>query len=46
MFEPSSVDRELFAVANRYQVETLMELCRPAAQKPALGDFINTFFLC
>ena len=30
MFEPSSMDSDLFEVADRYQVETLMELCRPA----------------
>ena len=29
MFEPSSIDHDLFEVADKYQVETLMELCRP-----------------
>jgi len=29
-FEPSPMDRDLFTVADKYQVTTLMELCRPA----------------
>jgi len=45
MFEPSSKDRELFTVADKYGVETLMELCRPAAQTVDM-DHIYKTFLC
>jgi len=31
-FEPSSMDQDLFEVADKYQVETLMELCRPTTE--------------
>ena len=31
-FEPSFMDGDLFDVADKYQVETLMELCRPSTE--------------
>jgi len=41
MVEPSSVDRDLFVVADKYGVETLMELCRRSATKTVeLDDHI------
>jgi len=46
MFEPSTIDKELFTVADKYQVETLIELCRPAGQMADLGNIIDTFFSC
>jgi len=46
MFGPSSMDRELFKIADKYRVETLMELCRPAAQAVDMEDVIKTFFSC
>jgi len=41
-FEPSSVDRELFTVADKYGVETLMELCRPATKVLNMDHIYNT----
>ena len=32
-FEPSSIDVDLFTVADKYRIETLMELCRPATYR-------------
>jgi len=46
MVEPSSIDKELFKVADRYRVETLMELCCPATQTVDTEDIIKTFFSC
>jgi len=41
MFEPSSTDnRELFAVADKYGVETLMELCRPTVNIENIIDIL------
>ena len=34
MDESLAMDEKLFAVADKYQVETLMELCRPATLTP------------
>ena len=31
-FEPSSIDQDLFEVADKYQVETLIEFCRPTTE--------------
>ena len=31
MVKPSAIEKELFNVAEKYQIETLMELCRPDA---------------
>jgi len=45
MFEPSSKGRELFTVADKYGVETLMELCRPATKTVDM-DHIYKTFLC
>jgi len=45
MLEPSYVDRELFTVADKYQVETLMKLCRPATQTAETHDGILKAFL-
>ena len=47
MVMPSSRNAKLFAVADKYQVETLMDLCRPATQ-PALDidDFTRAFLSC
>lgn len=46
MFEPSSIDRELFTVADKYQELTLMELCRPSIQDDDMDNIVNTFFSC
>jgi len=46
MFEPSSKDNELFTVADKYGVETLMELCRPATKTVDTDEIFNTFFTC
>jgi len=48
LFEPSAMDRALFKVADKYQVETVMELCRPATQaNPTdMGKIIETFLSC
>jgi len=32
------MDEKLFIVADKYQVTTLMELCRPASHQPADTD--------
>jgi len=34
---------KIFAVADRYQVETLMELCRPSTQSLDMGDITAVF---
>jgi len=46
MFEPSSIDRELFTVADKYQESTLMEMCRASIQDDDMDDIVNTFFSC
>jgi len=46
MVDPSSMNIELFKVADRYQVETLMELCRPASQTVDVDDIFKTFLSC
>ena len=46
MVEPSSLNRNLFTVAERYRVDTLMELCRPSLQAVDMERIINTFFAC
>jgi len=46
MFEPCFLDRELFAVADKYQVDTLMELCRPATKTVDMNHFFNTCLSC
>jgi len=48
MFEPSSKDGELFTVADKYRVEILMELCRPATKLVDNMDdtILPTFFSC
>jgi len=48
MFKFSAMDEELFTVADKYQVETLMELCRPATQPVDTmnGALLKTFFSC
>jgi len=40
MMESSAMDEKLFAVGDKYQVETLMELCRPATLTPDTDDGI------
>jgi len=42
--EPSAVDEELFTVADKYQLETLMDLCRSATRKVDMEDVFNSFF--
>ncbi len=46
MFEPSAIDKELFTVADKYQVETLVALCRPASASQTVDteSIIKTFF--
>ncbi len=45
--ELSSLNGELFTVADRYQVETLMELCRPASETDDVNDdALKTFLFC
>jgi len=46
MFEPSCVDRELFTVADKYGVDTMMELCRPATITMDMDCIFETFFSC
>jgi len=46
MVDPSSLNRNLFTVAERYRVDTLMELCRPSFQAVDMERIINTFFSC
>ena len=46
IFELSSKDRELFTIADKYGVRTLMELCRPVTQTIDTEDIIKTFFSC
>jgi len=46
MVEPSSLNRNLFTVAERYRVDTLMELCRPSLQAVDMERIMNTFFSC
>jgi len=43
MFEPSPLDRELFTVADKYGVETLMDLCRPSTKIVDLEHLFDTF---
>jgi len=43
MFEPSNMDKELFAAAKKYRVETLMELCRSATETISMDDIFKTF---
>ncbi len=45
-FEPSSRDRELFTVADKYQVETLTELCRSATKTVETENILKTFLSC
>lgn len=45
-FESSSMDRELFIVADKYRVETLMEMCRPATSTIDEDDIFKTFLFC
>jgi len=45
MMEMSTVDKELFVVADKYGVETLMELCRPAIQPADTEDGVLKAFL-
>ena len=44
--ETSSMSRELFTIADRYRVETLMELCRPTTETADIGNIIETFLSC
>ncbi len=44
MLEPSFMDKELFAVADKYQEVTLMELCRLSTQADDMDITISTFF--
>jgi len=46
MFEPSAIDKELFTIADKYQVDTLAELCRPASASQTVDteSIIKTFF--
>jgi len=46
MVEPSAIDKELFTIADKYGVETLIELCRPATQPVHTEEAIKTFFFC
>jgi len=46
IFEPSSRDRELFTVADKYQVETLTELCRSATETVETENILKTFLSC
>ena len=46
IFEPSSIDKDLYKIADKYQVETLMELCRPVTQVVEMGHLIETFLTC
>ena len=41
---PSAGDEELFTVADKYQVETLMDLCPSATPKVDTEDMFNSFF--
>jgi len=47
MLEPLTVNKELFSVADKYRVETLMELCRSATHMAVdMDSIINIFFSC
>jgi len=47
MLEPSAMDEKLFTVADKYQVTTLMKLCRPATEPANTDDSVlNTFLSC
>ena len=41
--ESSAINRELFTVADKYQVETLMELCHSASQTVDVDEIFKTF---
>ena len=43
MFEPSPVDRDLFIVADKYGVDTLMKLCRPATKTVDMDRIFESF---
>ena len=45
-FETSAMDKELFIIADKYQVETLMELCCPATKTGEMDAGILKTFLC
>jgi len=45
MLETSAMNKELFTVADKYGVETLMELCRPATQPADTNDDILKSFI-
>ena len=47
MFELFPIEnKDLFKAADKYQVETLMELCRPVTQVVEMGHLIETFLTC
>jgi len=45
MLESSAMGEELFTIADKYQVETLMELCHPSTQPADTDDDILQAFL-
>ena len=45
MIEPSSLNKEIFMVADKYQVETLMELCRSTIDTIDVDDVYSQDFL-
>lgn len=46
MLEPSADREELFVLADKYQVETLMNYCRPATEPTDVDEFTEVFLSC
>jgi len=42
MFDPSAMTREVFMIADKYEVETLTKLCRPASETVDVDDIFDT----
>ena len=46
MLEPSADREEIFVLADKYQVETLMNYCRPATEPTDVDEFTEVFLSC
>ena len=46
MVDPSAINRDLFTVADKFLVDTLVELWRPASQTVDEDDIFKTFLSC
>jgi len=46
MLEPSADKKQLYPLADRYQVETLVNVCKPASEPVDVDVFTKTFLSC